>query len=1226
MIALTTFLSSAVFSSEKIPNPKLDLPKPEPIYMKSGLLVLEAEDMGYNKDIQLVEDSLASGTMALKTVNRGEVDDGEDDIYVEFIADTPNTSFLWVRVKVVNDSGDSVFYNYNQTQYSTKFFTSPSPEYRWEKFTSTVVNADIKTRLAFKVRESGLYIDKIILSDDVSFSPIEMNDLPGGIAVNEEYANLFPEPPVKPVDGHPRLCFTKDDIPRMLKNLENPNRKNQYASLEKMADGAFSGTFDTNVTNNVDASTLTTLTTRALFYAIGLRDKNHALLTIKEMKNALETARFNTRSANITRTIGSLMSTSAVVYDWCYDQMTDDDKKLFIKEMKKLASMKEIGYPPMKQSSLGSHAGEGEIFGHLLSCGIAVYDEDPEIYNLSAGRMFSEFIDSRKFFNSTGMHPAGHSYGSTRFHWELAGNQLYIGMGYKDGIYGGTDDLARVSKRLIYSRLPVGAYMKWGDDWMWSSASNFRWSWWTYAGGVYTLAAYQSDDPYVLQAALMDRHITGDYLYDSDIIPDITLSDPDKQGKFFDELPLANKTDYPYTSITSRTNWQLGLNSNAAIAQLEASEKRLWNHDHSDLGSFQLYYKGYLTGNAGIYTGKTGEWGGSHFWNYYTRSIAHNCMTIFDPNEKFHDTYNNRGGIFANDGGQKRSEGWLRESDPEGFEKYLALEDYAKTDAWYIGPNEETPEFSFVKTNLTNAYNGSVNEKSGEIDKKVANHERSMVFMDLDNDDYPAALIVFDDVESTNKNFKKTYNLQAVYEPKIEGTKTVLDRSDNGQNGRLVQRTFLPEKAIITAVGGDGKDSYVNGINYPNPELQEGSWSDQGRWRVEISPEVANTKDYFLNSMYVTDYDRNLPELPMYKEETVDLYGITIRDRAVYFAKGDQISSNQNIELRDNGFSEVKCLVTDIKAGLWKLENINTGSFKVYRVDEEKNTLYFRAHPGEYSLYRVTDGEVDATVYEKMNKPKYGDFLVYDTASLMYLPLNNPTVINNDTRLVPMRQIFEYSELNVEYDNGQIVVTGPGVDIKVKIGDKKLYLGKRTIEMKTAPVIINGSTYVDLDDFPMFKTSYNPISRILTLKSSSYKLYDEQGLKNYTIPVSVQAIGNDGNVESNMIDGMLSTRWSCEGNSKWSVFELEDIYNLDSVAIAFGSGNARQTYFDIEVSDDGVSFTKVLENMSSSGKTLGMEVFKLPDGVKGKYVRYMGNGNSSNKWNSVTEFAVIKGE
>ncbi len=1231
ILIFTMSLSSMVFSAEKIPNPNLNLPKPEPVLMTKGLLILEAEDMGYNKDIQLVEDNNASGGMALKTINIATDNDPDDDIYAEFTPDTPNTSYLWVRVKVLTESNDSLHWNYNQGAYSTKYFTSTSPEYRWEKFGSAVVNANTKTRLAFKVREAGLFVDKIILTDDVSFEPKNMDDIPGDIEANVDYTGLFPEPSIKPIEGHPRLTFTKNDIPRMLANLEHPNMASQYATLERAADREFTGVLDTGIINNVDSNTLITLASRALFYALGLRDANHAKTTIKEMTNALDTARFNSKSANITRSIGSLMSTAAAVYDWCYDQMSEEDKKFFIKEMKKFASMKEIGYPPLNQSSLGSHAGEGEIFGHLLSCGIAVYDEDPEIYNLGAGRMFSEFVESRKFLNNSGIHAAGHSYGMTRFEWELAGNQLYVGMGIKEGIFGGTEDIARISKRMIYSRLPVGAYMKWGDDWMWCSASNFRWSWWTYAAGTYNLAASQTDDPYVLQASLMDMHITGATPFYKDIISILTLTDPDKQGKLFDELPLAQRTTYPYSSIIARTNWKMGLESNAAIVQLEASEKRLQNHDHADLGSFQLYYKGYLTGNAGLYSGKNGEWGGSHYWNYYTRSIAHNCMTIFDPNEKFKNYYYpegnpNYGAVYSNDGGQKHSEGWQTASNPDGFQEYLDIEDYAKTDAWYIGPNEETPEFSFIKTDLTNAYNGSEDEKTGKINKKVANHERSMVFMDLDNDDYPAALIVFDDVESTNKDFKKTYNMQAVLEPTIDGTKTVLDRNDNGQNGRLVHRTMLPENPVIEAVGGEGKESYVNGINYPNAELQEGSWSDQGSWRVEISPSTASEKDYFLNAMYVTDYDRNLPELPMYKEETVDLYGVTVRDRTVYFSKADKINTTQNIVLRDNGFDEVKCLVTDINSGLWKVTNKADGSFKVYAADEEKNSLYFRASPGEYTISKVSGEATEKTVYEKMSKPEYGDFMVYDSATLMYIPLDSPTVKNGDAKLVPMRQVFEYSDLDVNYNNGEIKVTGPGIDIKVAIGDNKLYTGSRVLEMKTAPTIINGSTYVDLDDFPIFKTKYDDRSRILEIKSSSFKLYDEKGFKNYVIPVSVEAIGNDGNIESNMFDGMLSTRWSYEGKERWAIFTLEESYTIDSIAIAYHVGDQRQSYFDIEVSDDGINYTKVLTGAATSGKTLDFETFKLPAGTKGKYIKLVGNGNSKNLWNSVAEFMIIKGE
>ena len=60
--------------------------------------------------------------------------------------------------------------------------------------------------------------------------------------------------------------------------------------------------------------------------------------------------------------------------------------------------------------------------------------------------------------------------------------------------------------------------------------------------------------------------------------------------------------------------------------------------------------------------------------------------------------------------------------------------------------------------------------------------------------------------------------------------------------------------------------------------------------------------------------------------------------------------------------------------------------------------------------------------------------------------------------------------------------------------------------------------------------------------------------------------------------------------------------------------------FDIEVSDDGVNWTKIIEH-ETDGITPGYEYMECD--AAGKYVRLYGYGNSVNEWNSILEFNVI---
>ena len=85
-----------------------------------------------------------------------------------------------------------------------------------------------------------------------------------------------------------------------------------------------------------------------------------------------------------------------------------------------------------------------------------------------------------------------------------------------------------------------------------------------------------------------------------------------------------------------------------------------------------------------------------------------------------------------------------------------------------------------------------------------------------------------------------------VFEPEISGDTITVIRNDNGYNGKLVNKTLLPAEHSITAVGGEGKESFVNGVNYPNAD-RPNTDSEQGSWRVEVSPSGRKTRDLFLN-------------------------------------------------------------------------------------------------------------------------------------------------------------------------------------------------------------------------------------------------------------------------------------------------------------------------------------------------------------------------------------------
>lgn len=118
----------------------------------------------------------------------------------------------------------------------------------------------------------------------------------------------------------------------------------------------------------------------------------------------------------------------------------------------------------------------------------------------------------------------------------------------------------------------------------------------------------------------------------------------------------------------------------------------------------------------------------------------------------------------------------------------------------------------------------------------------------------------------------------------------------------------------------------------------------------------------------------------------------------------------------------------------------------------------------------------------------------------------------------------------------------------------------------------------------------------------------------------VTASQNDGNVEANTVDRDLTTRWSAAGDNEWIQYDLGSEKRVTHVSIVFYSGTTRITVFDVEVSNDGTQWKKVFSG-KSSGKTNDPELYSLKEEAA-RYVRIVGHGNTTNKWNSITEVGI----
>jgi len=107
-----------------------------------------------------------------------------------------------------------------------------------------------------------------------------------------------------------------------------------------------------------------------------------------------------------------------------------------------------------------------------------------------------------------------------------------------------------------------------------------------------------------------------------------------------------------------------------------------------------------------------------------------------------------------------------------------------------------------------------------------------------------------------------------------------------------------------------------------------------------------------------------------------------------------------------------------------------------------------------------------------------------------------------------------------------------------------------------------------------------------------------------------------GNEAVNATDGDIATRWAAAGDPQSIEWELDQEYHFTAISLSFNNGNARNYYFDLEISADGTTWTNVFSGQSSG--TSNDEDFDIIDSI-GRYVRFTGHGNSANTWNGLTE-------
>lgn len=149
------------------------------------------------------------------------------------------------------------------------------------------------------------------------------------------------------------------------------------------------------------------------------------------------------------------------------------------------------------------------------------------------------------------------------------------------------------------------------------------------------------------------------------------------------------------------------------------------------------------------------------------------------------------------------------------------------------------------------------------------------------------------------------------------------------------------------------------------------------------------------------------------------------------------------------------------------------------------------------------------------------------------------------------------------------------------------------------------------DDFSLIKGSSTDSSGSSASCSGNQSLAISNASDNGT---------NDGNGPSNAIDNKTSTRWSSKGAGKTLTLDMGELVTVKQVGVQWYKGSSRAAYFDLQTSLNNSNWKTVLAG-GRSNRSSSEEKYSVTS-TEARYVRLIGNSNTSNAWNSVLEVNV----
>ncbi len=694
-------------------------------------------------------------------------------------------------------------------------------------------------------------------------------------------------------EGHPRLYFRDTDTEYLREKI----KKNQKY-WDQYIGGVVKNVFPDGMSVSEGAKTLAipgnkNYAEMLLFLAYLEDDKNYKEMAIQwglDMSDPSMMLEDNTRDIALRTRIENLSK----IYDWFYNDMSLDQKQKLRTALKRnMDQLLTFGYmrDSLKENFIQSHSRWAR--GVIAEGNLALYGDFDANYtkeyadkNLNITRnKFLKYLDAERYIAIDGGWHLGYAY--AYFNANYTFNYLTWTTATKETFLD--DWMGELSYWFIYGLRGDKHFSLVGDSYSTNNLSI----------GILANAynAKFKNDPYAQGYLATNEKTSG--IWDSRMFILFLLKNDDLKAKSADTLPTSRLFKNAGTVI-ARDRWD----EQTTHFYFKSSPFYNAGHHHRDENTFTLHYKVPLAINTGVYEGFDSD----HYKNYYTRTFAHNTITVYNPDQKmYYNTDFNRNDSLAsklliNDGGQiyKKNDSIKKEDILPGAPNRLGgITNYQFNDGSY----------TYAVGDATKAYDPIT----------VSLAKREIMYITDSGREHPTTIIV-DRVEATDGNFKKRYILHVDTDkkPTIDFTNNIVEINSKGVDSnkqptasRLTNMTLYPLLSELSLVGGKGDEfkSYGDPTANLNPTeevdaILNNPYARLGNWRLEVSPTLGNKYDVLINILFVDDEGKpsiTKEDALLIGDDTTDAIGVQFPNRVVVFPKSKEIVDSFSYKVVKDG-------------------------------------------------------------------------------------------------------------------------------------------------------------------------------------------------------------------------------------------------------------------------------------------------------------------------------------